>query len=151
MIQYLDSVNDITPEMLQGFFVDWRKPHTPEVHLQILQKSAFVELALEPETNRVVGFCNAISDGIQAAFISMLAVLPEYQHQGVGRELMRRMLKRLEHISAVDLTCNPEMQSFYKRFGMLPSVGIVVRNYKKKYTLAKLLAGVTDENRYGEI
>jgi ribosomal protein S18 acetylase RimI-like enzyme len=129
MIQYLDSVNDITPEMLQGFFVDWRKPHTPEVHLQILQKSTFVELAFEPETNRVVGFCNAISDGIQAAFISMLEVLPEYQQQGIGSELMKRMLKRLEHIPAVDLTCDPEMQAFYKRLGMSPSVGMIVRNY----------------------
>jgi ribosomal protein S18 acetylase RimI-like enzyme len=129
MIQYLDSVNDITPEMLQGFFVGWRKPHSLEVHLRILQKSTFVELALEPETNRVVGFCNTISDGIQAAFISMLEVLPEYQQQGIGSELMKRMLKRLQHIPAVDLTCDPELQAFYKRFGMLPSVGMIVRNY----------------------
>jgi ribosomal protein S18 acetylase RimI-like enzyme len=129
MIYYVDSVEMITSTMLQGFFVSWHKPHTPEVHLQILQQSDFVELALETETNRVVGFCNVLSDGIQAAFISMLEVLPEYQHQGIGSALMRRMLKRLEHIPAVDLTCDPEMQSSYKRFGMLPSVGMVVRNY----------------------
>ncbi len=129
MIQYSDSTVNLTPAMLQGFFVGWRKPHTAEVHLQILQNSTFVELALEPETNRVVGFCNALSDGIQSAFISMLEVLPEYQHQGIGSELIGRMLNRLEHIPAVDLTCDPELQSFYKRFGMLPSVGMIVRNY----------------------
>jgi ribosomal protein S18 acetylase RimI-like enzyme len=129
MIQYIDSVAAITPDMLQGFFVSWRKPHTSEVHLQILQNSHFVQLALETETNRIVGFCNVISDGIQAAFISMLEVLPEYQQQGIGSELMRRMLKRLRHIPAVDLTCDAEIQTFYKRFGMLPSVGMVIRNY----------------------
>lgn len=129
MIQYSDSAANLTPDMLQGFFVGWRKPHTPDVHLQILQRSQFVELALDPETNRVVGFCSAISDGIQAAFISVLEVLPEYQGQGIGSELMRRMLKRLEHIPAVDLMCSPEVQAFYKRLGMSPSVGMVVRNY----------------------
>jgi ribosomal protein S18 acetylase RimI-like enzyme len=129
MIQYSDSTANITPEMLHGFFVAWRKPHRPEVHLQILQKSDLVELALETETNRVVGFCNAFSDGIQAAFISMLEVLPDYQHQRIGSELMRRMLKRLQHIPAIDLTCDSEMQAFYKRLGMQPSVGMILRNY----------------------
>jgi ribosomal protein S18 acetylase RimI-like enzyme len=129
MIQYSDSTANLTSAMLQGFFVGWRTPHTPEVHLQILQKSTFVELALETQTNRVIGFCNAISDGIQAAFISMLEVLPEYQRLGIGSELMKRMLKRLQHIPAVDLTCDPELQAFYKHFGMLPSVGMIVRNY----------------------
>jgi ribosomal protein S18 acetylase RimI-like enzyme len=129
MIQYSDSTAKLNPDMLKGFFVGWRKPHTPETHLQILQRSDFVELALETQTNRVVGFCNVLSDGIQTAFISMLEVLPEYQGQGIGSELMRRMLKRLEHIPAVDLTCDPELQSFYKRLGMVPSVGMIVRNY----------------------
>jgi ribosomal protein S18 acetylase RimI-like enzyme len=129
MIQYSDSTANLTSDMLQGFFVGWRKPHTPDVHLQILQKSQFVELAFDLEVNRVVGFCNAVSDWIQSVFISVLEVLPEYQHQGIGSELMRRMLKRLEHIPAVDLMCSPDVQAFYKRLGMQPSVGTVVRNY----------------------
>ena len=39
------------------------------------------------------------------------------------------MLARLEGIPAIDLMCDPELQAFYRRFGMHPSVGLIVRNY----------------------
>jgi ribosomal protein S18 acetylase RimI-like enzyme len=129
MIIYTDSTTNIRPEMLQDFFQGWRKPRTPQEHLQILDNSSFVVLAVESETTRVVGFINALSDGLQAAFISLLEVLPEYQRQGIGSELVKRMLEKLKHIPAIDLTCDPEVQGFYARVRMLPSVGMVVRNY----------------------
>jgi ribosomal protein S18 acetylase RimI-like enzyme len=129
MITYTHSTIHITPEMLQGFFQGWRKPCTPEEHLQILNNSTFIILAVDDKTNRVVGFINAFSDGLQAAFIPLLEVLPEYQQQGIGSELVRRMLEKLKDISSVDLTCDPELQAFYKRFGMMPSVGMIIRNY----------------------
>jgi ribosomal protein S18 acetylase RimI-like enzyme len=129
MITYTDSLVNITPELLQGFLQGWRKPRTPDEHLQILKNSSVVVLAVDDETGRVVGFINSLSDGLQAAFISLLEVLPDYQQQGIGSELVRCMLERLKHIPAIDLTCNPELQTFYGRLGMRPSVGMIVRTY----------------------
>jgi ribosomal protein S18 acetylase RimI-like enzyme len=129
MITYIDSATDITPNMLQGFFQGWRRPHTPEEHLKILSNSSFIILAIDDKTNRVVGFINALTDGLQAAFIPLLEVLPDYQAQGIGSELVKRMLDKLKEIPSVDLTCDPELQGFYKRFGMMPSVGMIIRNY----------------------
>ncbi len=129
MITYVDSAATITAQMLRGFCQGWRKPRTPEEHLQILKNSSFIWLALDDEAGRVVGFINALSDGLQAAFISLLEVLPDYQGQGIGSELVKRMLDKLAHIPAIDLSCTPELQGFYQRLGMLPSVGMIVRHY----------------------
>ena len=128
-IIYQDTLNEITADMLQNFFDGWRKPRTSKEHLQILANSSHIVLALDTETNKVVGFVNALSDGLQAAFIPLLEVIPAYKNRGIGSELMRRMLEKLDSLSAIDLMCDPDLQSFYERFGLQRSVGMLKRNY----------------------
>lgn len=47
MIEYRDSLEDIDPQALQGFFAGWPNPPSPGSHLRILQGSDAVVLALE--------------------------------------------------------------------------------------------------------
>jgi len=127
MIHYSDSLDGVTVDRLEGFFVGWRDPRTPAEHLAILRGSDLIVLAIETETDHVVGFATALTDGVQAAFIPLLEVLPGFQGRGIGTELVRRLLDRLETIPAIDLTCDPELQPFYRRLGMHPSVGMILR------------------------
>lgn len=129
MIEYVDSVERVNAAMLNGFFFGWKRPHSPEDHLRILKNSDAVVLAIETENGRVVGFVTALTDRLQAAFIPLLEVLPEYQNQGIGSQLMSRILDKLKDTPAIDLTCDKELQPFYSRLGMQPSVGMVIRNY----------------------
>ena len=115
--------------MLQGFFAGWRNPHTSETHLEILKKSAYIVLALDRATNKIVGFITAITDFVQSAFIPLLEVLPEYRNRDIGSSLAKRMLEKLNHIYAIDLMCDHELQGFYQKLGMTPAVGMVIRNY----------------------
>ena len=85
--------------------------------------------ARDSARRKVVGYVTALSDGKQAAFIPLLEVLPDYQRRGIGTELMNRMLKTLDHIPAIDLMCDRQLQKFYSGFGMQHSVGMVIRNY----------------------
>ncbi len=126
-IRYSNSLAGVSPEHLQGFFVGWARPLSPEQHLAMLTRSAFVELAIDPQSSLVVGFVNALCDGVQAAFIPCLEVLPAYQHNGIGSQLVRRLLARLEHIPAVDLVCDQELQPFYEAFNMRPGVSMMIR------------------------
>jgi len=132
MIEYRDHVDGITPRQLIGFFVGWPHPPSPETHLEILRRSSHVELALDRDAVRVVGFVNAVSDGVLSACIPLLEVLPDYQHQGIGSELVRRMLSRLRHLYMIDLTCDPPLADFYRRFGMRPSTGMMIRNFERQ-------------------
>jgi len=125
---YIRSAQRVTPDQLRGFFRGWPNPPTPETHLRILQNSDEAILAMEE--NRVVGFVTAITDGVLAAYIPLLEVLPDYQGQGIGAELMRRMLTRLEDYYMVDLLCDKSLQPFYTRLGMTPASGMALRRYE---------------------
>jgi ribosomal protein S18 acetylase RimI-like enzyme len=131
MITFLDNIDGIEPEQIGGFFVGWRSPLSAEQLLQILQNSYAIELAYDDQTDRVVGFVNALSDQVNFAFIPMLEVLPTHQHQGIGTQLMQRILAKLQHITCLDLTCKPSLQPFYQQFDMIPSTGMVIRRYVK--------------------
>ena len=127
MIEYVDELAGVEPGQLQGFFVDWPNPPSPERHLEILQGSAHVVLARDG--TRVVGFITAISDGVISAYIPLLEVLPEYQGHGIGTELVRRLLAKLGDMYMVDLMCDVDVVPFYERLGLERwDAGMGVRN-----------------------
>ncbi len=129
MVSYTDSLDGITADHLTGFFEGWKDPPSPDTHLRVLTSSHAVMLAIDDSGHKVVGFINAIGDGIMSAYIPLLEVLPEYRGQGIGSQLVRRMLDKLKNLYMVDLTCDPGLQSFYLRLGMRRSVGMMIRNF----------------------
>jgi len=85
-------------------------------------------LAVDEESGRVVGFVTAVSDGVLAAYVPLLEVLPDYQGRGIGSELMRRLLARLGDRYTVDLTCDEPLVPFYERLGLRRGVAMALRN-----------------------
>jgi ribosomal protein S18 acetylase RimI-like enzyme len=132
MIWYTEDLNGITAEKLKGFFVGWPNPPSSETHLTLLGHSDEIVLAIDDESGRVVGFITAHTDKVLTAYIPLLEVLPAYQGQGIGSELMRRLLAKLDHLYAIDLMCDPEVQPFYERLGMRPAAGMMIRHYDKQ-------------------
>ena len=132
MIHYTDSLSGITSEHLQGgFFVGWPNPPSATTHYRILASSAAIVLARTIDGD-VVGFITAVSDHVSCAYIPHLEVLPAYQGQGIGSELVRRMVEKLRHLYMIDLVCDPPLQSFYERLGMRAVVGMAIRNYDRQ-------------------
>jgi ribosomal protein S18 acetylase RimI-like enzyme len=128
MISYTTSLTNLTADHLRGgFFVGWPNPPTPETHLHVLQGSAYVVLARDGDP--VVGYITAITDGVLAAYIPHLEVLPAYKGQGIGTELVRRIFDQLQHIYMIDLICDADVQPFYDRLGMMRYTGMIKRNY----------------------
>ena len=127
MIGYVESVDGLEARHLEGFFVGWPQPPSPERHLELLRGSDHVVLAREGE--RVVGFVTAISDGVLSAYVPLLEVVPEHQGRGIGSELMRRLLAQLENLYMVDLCCDADLEPFYRRLGLQTlDRGMGVRN-----------------------
>lgn len=132
VVRYTTSTERIQQEQLTGFFIGWPNPPTPERHLAVLNGSSHVVLAIDDVNNRVVGFINAVSDGVLSAYIPLLEVLPEYQGRGIGAELVRRMLDQLRDFYMIDLLCDPELQPYYEHFGMRRATGMLLRNYERQ-------------------
>ena len=113
---YVSSAEGIgRGQLTGGFFAGWPVKPSPERHLELLRRSYAVELALDGD--RVIGFATAVSDGIVSAYIPLLEVLPEYRGQGIGSELIRRLVARLEGLYMVDLSCDADLEPFYRQLG----------------------------------
>ncbi|QBY09069.1 N-acetyltransferase [Deinococcus metallilatus] len=97
----------------------------------MLSRSYRIALATE-EDGRVIGFAQAISDGVLTAFIPLLEVQATYRGQGVGSALMRRLLAQLDHLYAVDLSCDDELVPFYGRLGFGQANLMFRRSYARQ-------------------
>lgn len=126
---YKNSLEGISANMLNGFFVDWPNPPNPQTHLRLLENSSKIVLAIDEHTNEVIGFITAISDGVLSAYVPLLEVLPPYKNKGIGKELVSRMLKELDEIYMIDLCCDDDLVPYYEKFGMMKTNGMVYRNY----------------------
>ena len=127
MIDYTSDLAALSPADLQGFFVGWPSPPTPQAFLEILRNSSHVVLAKDGAL--VVGFVNAVSDGRLSAYIPLLEVLPEHHGQGIGQELVRRIREQLHDVYMVDVMCDEDLVPFYEKAGMSRATGMVMRNY----------------------
>ncbi len=129
-MQYKYNLDDISSDMLRGFFVDWPNPPSPQTHLKLLENSSKVVISVDEQSKQVVGFITAISDGVLSAYIPFLEVLPAHKNRGIGKELIKRMLEELSNIYMIDLCCDDDLIPLYKKFGMIRSNGMLLRNYK---------------------
>lgn len=129
MLLYKNNLEDISSDMLKGFFVDWPNPPSPQTHLKLLKNSSKVVVALDEQSKQVVGFITAISDGVLSAYIPFLEVLPAYKSKGIGKELINRMLIELQYMYMIDLCCDNDLVPLYEKFGMMKSNGMLIRNY----------------------
>ena len=70
---------------------------------------------------RLVGFARCTGDGILEATVWDVAINPVYQRLGLGKELMKYLLKELKNIgiSKVTLFADAEVVSFYKSQGWI--------------------------------
>jgi GNAT superfamily N-acetyltransferase len=131
-IVYLDSLDGITAEMLKGFFVGWPQPPSPGAHLKLLCNSDEIVIARDEERGRVVGFITAITDHVLSAYLPLLEVLPGYRRRGIGGELLRRMLTKLDGLYMIDLVCDVELNPLYERFGLKAANAMVRRDYRRQ-------------------
>ena len=129
-IRFVTELDGIPASKLSGFFVGWPNPPGHDQFMRLLQGSSHIVLAIDDDADgRVVGFITAISDGVLSAYIPLLEVLPEWQHRGIGSDLVQRMLDQLEPLYMIDLCCDDEMMPFYDRFGFTRGRAMLKRSY----------------------
>lgn len=129
MLEYQTTLDTIAPDDLDGFFVGWPSHPDAETHLRILRNSYAVALAVDTDTGCVVGFANAISDGVLSAYIPLLEVLPDWQGRGIGTRLIELLQEQLDDLYMVDLCCDAELEAFYRPLGFRTATGMLLRNY----------------------
>ena len=131
-LRFQSDLNNIGPEQLQGLFKGWPDPPSTDTLHRTLTASYRVSLAVDARSGEVAGFIQAISDGILTAFIPLLEVRPAFRGQGTGRALVTHFLAQLDHLYAVDLSCDEELTPFYERLGFTPGQAMIRRRYSRQ-------------------
>jgi GNAT superfamily N-acetyltransferase len=126
-IEYRTAPTGLRVDQIDGFFVGWPARPAATTLLAHLGASYRCAIAVDAGSDHVVGFATAISDGVLAASIPLLEVLPGWHRRGIGTELMHLLLDQLTHLYAVDLSCDAELAPFYERFGFSPATAMVQR------------------------
>ena len=124
------DLTGITPAMLSGFFEFWPNPPSNETFLRILQGSSHVVLAVED--SQVIGFVNAVSDGVLSAYIPLLEVRREWRGQGIASQLVNKLIEELNGLYMIDTACDDDLVPFYERFGMMRGNAMSLRNYERQ-------------------
>ena len=90
----------------------------PEMLEAAFENSLHV-LAAFNEEGILVGVLRAVGDGASILFIQDILVTPEYQHQGIGTELLQQTLEKYKNVYQIQLTTDNSMKtiSFYESNG----------------------------------
>ncbi|MBD8839764.1 MULTISPECIES: GNAT family N-acetyltransferase [Paenibacillus] len=70
------------------------------------------------DQQRLVGMGRVISDGVITGIICGVGVLPDYQSQGIGTELMKRIVEHCEKNKVIpQLMCTEGLETYYAKLG----------------------------------
>jgi GNAT superfamily N-acetyltransferase len=95
--------------------LDWSAAKRPSRLLRALARSDSVVTAWADGS--LVGLGNAISDGALVVYYPHLLVLPGYQRQGIGRDIMKRLMSRYRGFHQHILVAESEAAGFYRDCG----------------------------------
>lgn len=79
------------------------------------------------DSDRLVGFARAISDGVSSAYISSVMVDPGYRRRGIGRRLIERLVDGRDAIKFV-LHTRRDAAAFYAAIGFADAHDMMVRD-----------------------
>jgi ribosomal protein S18 acetylase RimI-like enzyme len=83
------------------------------------------------DDDKLVGYVDSVSNGVTDAYIQDLVVDPMYHGQGIGTELMHRIIAKLkaDKIFWISVMFDESLQDFYKRFGFHQMLSGTIQTY----------------------
>ena len=99
--------------------VGWTNYTTnPTMLRNALEHSLFL-ISARDEEGKLIGFLRAVGDGYSILYIQDIIVLPEYQRQGIGTQLLRQTLEHFKDVYQIILTTDSELKTiaFYEANG----------------------------------
>lgn len=105
----------------------------PDMLQNALENTLLVLAAFDRE--QLVGMLRAVGDGYSIVFIQDILVLPAYQRQGIGRQLLEQAIAHFPGIYQLHLLTDTaeKTRSFYEALGFtaVDSLGCVAYTYLK--------------------
>jgi ribosomal protein S18 acetylase RimI-like enzyme len=115
-IQY-KTIKDFSEKELRDLFlsVDWSSGNYPDKLVISMRNSSSVFTAWDGD--KLVGLINVLDDGIMTAYVHYLLIMPEYQHIGIGKKLVKMVSENYKDYLRIVLIAYEKEIEFYKHCG----------------------------------
>jgi predicted GNAT family N-acyltransferase len=120
-ISYINTISTEDCDMLRTS-AGWPKMHSEQITTG-LENSPFIIVA--KDGNKTVGMARLVSDGGYVVFIVDVLVLPEYQRNGIGKTMMKKIMEYINnklkdgYCIQVDLMAAKDKEKFYQEYGFV--------------------------------
>lgn len=101
--------------------VNWESGRYPEKLQAAMRNYGSVFSAWDGD--RLVGLVSVMDDGIMTAYIQYVLVDPEYQGQGIGRQLLEMVKERYRDYLRIVIVAYNDRVSFYETCGFSKGEG----------------------------
>ena len=115
-IQYKTTKNFSESELKELFLsVNWSSGNYPEKLVIAMENSSSVFSAWNGD--KLVGLINILDDGIMTAYAHYLLITPEYQHIGIGENLIKLVADKYKDYLRIILIAYDKEIGFYEHCG----------------------------------
>lgn len=121
---YLSTTKNINLYELEKLCdsVGWVKRPLKKVKMAL--ENSFLTISLfyyNENKKKLIGFARVTSDNSFNATIWDVVIHPDFQGQGLGKELMKQVIKKLRiyDISTITLFADPQVIKFYRHLGFI--------------------------------
>ena len=115
-IQYKTTKNFSENELKELFLsVNWSSGNYPEKLVKAMENSSSVFSAWNGD--KLVGLINILDDGIMTAYAHYLLITPEYQHIGIGENLVKLVAEKYKDYLRIILIAYDKEIGFYEHCG----------------------------------
>jgi predicted GNAT family N-acyltransferase len=115
-----------TLQLMDLYAAEWwtADRELPEVEAMLASTDLVVAL-IHSSADRLVGFARVLTDFVYEALVLDVIVAEDLRGTGLGAMLMDAIVNhpRLASVRTIELACQPELVSFYARWGFTDRVG----------------------------
>lgn len=111
------TTKEFSEKELKDLFlsVNWSSGNYPARLVVAMKNSSAVYTAWDE--NKLVGLINVLDDSIMTAYVHYLLIMPEYQHLGIGKELVKMVSENYKEYLRIVLIAYDKEIGFYKHCG----------------------------------
>ncbi len=115
-LEWTDSLDAVDWEELSNLYRVAPLGNKKAADLQVVFTNSMFRCFVH-DAGRLIGVGRALADGIDCSYLCDIAVHPDYQGQGLGREIVLRLRDLSKHHRKIILYAAPGKEGFYRKLG----------------------------------
>ncbi len=115
-IEWIDSLDGVDLEKLSNLYEIAPLGHKPPADLKIAFSNSLFKCFVY-DAGRLIGAGRALADGVDCSYLCDIAVHPEYQGRGIGKEIVARLVDLSKNHRKIILYAAIGKEPFYRKLG----------------------------------